>query len=119
MYIARTIVLFACIIALASAGAVRSSTKPQNNNDVVEMDKENVETLTSNLVKAATDKSSPNLSRKANETVEAMFSKMKSEENNTSLRELSGTPYRPKVATKISAYGLRCRAHATPYSRAL
>ena len=81
MYIARTIVLFACIIALASAGAVRSSTKPQNNNDVVEMDKENVATLTSNLVKAATDKSSPNLSRKANETVEAMFSKMKSEEN--------------------------------------
>ena len=71
MNVVRTIVVFiACLIAFASAGAVRS------NDD----DKHNVALLTSKLLKVASDTSSPKLARKANETIEAMFRKMKSEE---------------------------------------
>ena len=47
--------------------------KPQNNNDVGEMDKENVATLTSNLAKQQLI--NHHQITKANETVEAMFSK--------------------------------------------
>ncbi len=61
MNLIRSVILASCILAVVSAGAVRSSPGG-NKTDVI--------LLTSNLLKAASDSSSPALLRKGNKTVE-------------------------------------------------
>ena len=61
MIIIRSVILVSCILAVVTAGAVRSSPEGK---------KTDVTLLTSNLLKAASDSSSPALLRKSNKTVE-------------------------------------------------
>ena len=72
MNLIRSVILVSCILAVVSAGAVRSS--PGGN-------KTGMTLLTSNLLKAASDSSSPALLRKSNKTVETVYAKMEKEES--------------------------------------
>ena len=72
MIIIRSVILVSCILAVVSAGAVRSSPGGK---------KTDVTLLTSNLLKAASDSSSPALLRKSNKTVETVYAKMEKEES--------------------------------------
>ena len=72
MTVIRSIILASCILAVVSAGAVRSSPEDK---------KTDVTSLTSNLLKAASDSSSPGLLRKGNKTMETVYTKMENEES--------------------------------------
>ena len=72
MIIIRSVILVSCILAVVTAGAVRSSPEGK---------KTDVTLLTSNLLKAASDSSSPALLRKSNKTVETVYTKMEKEKS--------------------------------------